>query len=61
MKTDKFPSMLDCPFCEQAVEIVTLQRDAEDPATCIVMYFHQNGDKHFVTYQPASVIHRELC
>lgn len=46
------PPLLNCPFCEQPVEIVTLQRSIEDVNICVVSYYHPNGEQHFVSYIP---------
>ena len=46
------PPLLNCPFCEKPVEIVTLQRSPEDVNICVVVYFHPDGDQHFVSYIP---------
>lgn len=52
MAGDVMPPLLKCPFCEREVEIVTLQRDSDNPDICIVMYYHSDGEKHFTTYKP---------
>lgn len=46
------PPVLTCPFCEKPVEVVTLQRSPEDVNVCVVVYFHPNGEQHFVSYIP---------
>lgn len=46
------PPLLNCPFCEKPVEIVTLQRSQEDVNICVVSYYHANGEQHFVSYIP---------
>jgi hypothetical protein len=46
------PPLTNCPCCEQSVEIVTLQRDPDNINICTVVYYHHNGDKHFVQYEP---------
>ena len=46
------PPIASCPFCEQPVEIVTLQRDPDNTHICTVVYYHPNGEKHFVQYEP---------
>lgn len=46
------PPFLHCPFCEKEVEIVTLQRDQVNTNVCIVVYFHPDGDQHFIRYEP---------
>lgn len=46
------PPFFNCPFCEKPVEIVTLQRSMEDVNICVVVYFHFDGEKHFVSYIP---------
>ena len=61
MTGDVVPPLLNCPFCEREVEIVTLQRDPDAPDVCIVMYFHPDGERHFTTYRPQAVIHTEVC
>lgn len=58
--SNALPPLLDCPFCEPAVELVTLQRDPDDPAICVVTYFHEDGNKHFISYQP-QVIPDRIC
>ena len=46
------PPLLNCPFCEKPVEIVTLQRSPQDVNVCVVVYFHTDGEQHFVSYIP---------
>jgi hypothetical protein len=46
------PPLTNCPFCEKPVEIVTLQRSLEDVNICVVIYFHPDGERHFVNYTP---------
>lgn len=46
------PPLMRCPFCEKPVEIVTLQRSPEDVNVCVVSYFHDDGEQHFVSYIP---------
>jgi hypothetical protein len=50
----QFPPLLVCPCCEQSVEIVTIQRDLDNQKVCTVVYYHHNGEKHFVQYEPKS-------
>lgn len=52
MQSNAFPPVMDCPFCEKRVEIVTLQRDAENTSVCILTYYHPDGDQHFIQYTP---------
>lgn len=52
MIANAFPPLLNCPFCEKPVEIVTLQRSPEDVNICVVVYFHPDGEQHFVSYIP---------
>ena len=46
------PPLLNCPFCEKPVEIVTLQRSPDDVNICVVSYYHPDGEQHFVSYIP---------
>lgn len=46
------PPLTACPFCEREVELVTVQRDFDNPDICIVTYYHTDGEKHFTTYKP---------
>lgn len=52
MLLHSMPPVMNCPFCEKPVEIVTLQRSPDDVNICVVSYYHSDGDQHFVSYIP---------
>lgn len=37
-----------CPFCKKEVEKVVLKKSGAKPCVNIVMYFHGDGELHFV-------------
>lgn len=47
---------VDCPFCKEDVEIITIQRDENNRDIVNVVYYHSNGDKHFTIYRPVTSV-----
>lgn len=50
---------LSCPFCKKGVEKVVLKKSGAKPCVNIVMYFHDDGELHFVvndTYDREDVV-----